>query len=254
MSFITVKYGANEDRLVNPNCLSSVLLHHIKRACGFDHLIENVDLASETGEVIDLASKPKEYAKKYVEGRASYILVKVIGENAALSLLSPFMTQAHLNHTDETEDSSPTYVSLLEQTGAEKIKFSVLNPTQRQRNKAKAGMREPPSRFLASGGDGDTDNPQGARATTGAGGAADGRASRRGVGGVTALKGGTKAGGPPSVGATGVGAEGRMSSAFSSTQSMDELPGVGGVKRAGKTVGDKAGRGASAGNKGKKGK
>lgn len=30
-------------------------------------------------EVMDLASKPKEYAKKYLESRSTYILVKVIG-------------------------------------------------------------------------------------------------------------------------------------------------------------------------------
>ncbi|KAJ3111769.1 hypothetical protein HDU96_005359 [Phlyctochytrium bullatum] len=128
MAFIIVKHGANEEHIVNPNCLCSVLLSHIKKIGGFQDMPENIDLASETGEVVDLVSKPREYAKKYLEPRSNYIVVKVIGE--------------------ETEDSSPTYVSLLDQVG-DRIKFAVLNPTQRQRSKAKAGSREPP-RFLGS--------------------------------------------------------------------------------------------------------
>ena len=117
-------FPANEERLANPNCLCSVLLHHIKRACGFENLIENVDLASETGEVIDLVSKPKEYARKYVEGRGNYILVKVMGGKGLISAccIEGTVVFEHAS-IDESEDSSPTYMSLLEQTG-EKIKFS----------------------------------------------------------------------------------------------------------------------------------
>ncbi|TPX65590.1 hypothetical protein SpCBS45565_g05057 [Spizellomyces sp. 'palustris'] len=139
MSFISVKYGANEERLVNPNTLASVLLHHLKTSCGFSHLLENVDLASETGEVIDLQSKSKEYAKKYLDGRATYILVKVIG--------------------DETDESAPTYVSLLEQQGGEKLKFSA----SRQRTKPKAGTRGEPT----STGTGGPATSKGAKAGSG---------------------------------------------------------------------------------------
>ncbi|KAJ3216086.1 ddb1 and cul4 associated factor 7 [Dinochytrium kinnereticum] len=106
--FEAFKYDAlpwtNDEHLVNPNCLCSVLLSHIKKTCGFQDLAENIDLASETGEVVDLVSKPREYAKRFLEPRANYIVVKVVG---------------------------------------------VLNPTQRQRSKAKAGARDPP-RFLGS--------------------------------------------------------------------------------------------------------
>ncbi|KAJ3180642.1 hypothetical protein HDU87_001755 [Geranomyces variabilis] len=117
MGWIIVKYGANEERLANPNVISSVLLHHLKTTCGFGDLSENVDLASETGEVLDLLNKSKEYAKRFVDPRGTYILVKVQG--------------------DETDDASPTYTSLLEQNGVEKVKFSV----SRQRNKLKANAR-----------------------------------------------------------------------------------------------------------------
>ncbi|KAI8898129.1 hypothetical protein BC833DRAFT_620582 [Globomyces pollinis-pini] len=114
--FITVKYGAEEEKIFNPNCLSAVLLNHIKHTCGFEN--EILDLASETGEVMDLAK----YAKKFLESRSSYILVKIIG--------------------DETEESSPTYIPLLD-NALDKIKFSVTNPTFKQRAKAKGDKREP---------------------------------------------------------------------------------------------------------------
>ncbi|KAJ3261977.1 hypothetical protein HK103_003820 [Boothiomyces macroporosus] len=119
--FVTIKYGAEEEKLVNPNCLSAVLLNHIRKTCGYENVVENLDLASESGEVMDLASKPKEYAKKFLESRATYILVKVMG--------------------DETDESSPSYIPLLD-NAADKIKFSVTNPTFRQRAKAKGG-KEP---------------------------------------------------------------------------------------------------------------
>lgn len=71
---------------MNPNVLSSVLLNHIRKTCGFEGIQENIDLASESGEVVDLVSKGKEYAKKYLEPRTTYIPVKVIGGEARLVL------------------------------------------------------------------------------------------------------------------------------------------------------------------------
>nr|KAJ3423243.1 hypothetical protein HK105_007579 [Polyrhizophydium stewartii] len=79
MAFVVVKFGANDEKLVNPNCLCAVLLNYVKKSCGFNELPENVDLASESGEVMDLVSKPREYARKFLEPRNSYILVKVLG-------------------------------------------------------------------------------------------------------------------------------------------------------------------------------
>ena len=108
--FVTVKYGgkwkitvAEEEKIVNPNCLCAVLLNHIRKTCGYENIPENLDLALESGEVMDLASKPKEYAKKFLEPRNTYILVKVVGE--------------------ETDDSTPTYLPLLD-SATDKIKFS----------------------------------------------------------------------------------------------------------------------------------
>jgi hypothetical protein len=113
---------AEEEKIVNPNCLCAVLLNHIRKVCNLESIPENLDLASESGDVVDLVSKPKEYAKKYLEPRTVYILVKVIG--------------------DDTDDSNFTYVPMLD-SAQDKIKFSgiiyltVTNPTFRQRAKVK---------------------------------------------------------------------------------------------------------------------
>ncbi|KAJ3406027.1 hypothetical protein CcCBS67573_g01183 [Chytriomyces confervae] len=112
MPFCTIKFGANEERLINPNCLSSVFLSHIRRVCfenSHSPAPEHIDLATETGEVVDLFGKPKEYAKKYLEARGNYILVKLVGD-----------------------ENDGTYVPLLDQVG-EKIKFGLLNPTRQQK-------------------------------------------------------------------------------------------------------------------------
>jgi hypothetical protein len=92
-----------EEKLFNPNCLSSVFLTHIKRSCGFEELLESVDLASENGEIMDLLNKPKEYAKKILEPRASYILLKV--------------------NDDQIDDSLPAYVPLVDPSLTDKIKL-----------------------------------------------------------------------------------------------------------------------------------
>ena len=81
MSFVIVKYGANDEKLFNANCMNSVFLSHIKRSCGYEDTVENVDLATENGEVMDLLSRPKEYAKRYLEPRAAYILLRVSGRS-----------------------------------------------------------------------------------------------------------------------------------------------------------------------------
>ena len=94
------------------------MLNHIRKTCGYEGVSENLDLASESGEVMDLSSKGREYAKKYLEPRASYILVKVVG-GLTCNIIK-----------DETEENSPSYIPLLD-NAAEKIKFSITNPTVR---------------------------------------------------------------------------------------------------------------------------
>ena len=66
-------------------------------------MAESVDLATETGEVIDLLGKPKEYAKKSLEPRSTYILLKV--------------------NDDQGDESQPAYVPLLDPSLSDKIKL-----------------------------------------------------------------------------------------------------------------------------------
>ena len=80
----------NQELIVNTNCLTPVLLDYIKKACGYEGILGNkeyLDLASETGEIMDLGSKGREYAKKFLDARASYILIKVV-VGTAVSLIS----------------------------------------------------------------------------------------------------------------------------------------------------------------------
>jgi Putative Interleukin 2 receptor, gamma chain len=46
MSFIIVKYGANEEKIINSNCVCAVMLGYIKKQCCAD-INENIDLATE---------------------------------------------------------------------------------------------------------------------------------------------------------------------------------------------------------------
>lgn len=94
----THPHPANEEKIVNSNCLCAVLLAYIKKQI-CPEIGENIDLSTEIGEVLDLSSKPKEIARKHIEARMSYIVVKIV---------------------EEGEESM--YVSLLD--SGEKVKFS----------------------------------------------------------------------------------------------------------------------------------
>ncbi|KAJ3064961.1 hypothetical protein HDU98_011647 [Podochytrium sp. JEL0797] len=115
MPFITVKYGAGLEKLVNPDCQSIVVLSFIKKACGFSHFFSPIDLATEAGEVLDLNSKPREVAKKYLDDRKCYIPVKVIGEFS--------------------EDVCPTFLPLLDLPADSKIKFFIPGTEKKEKKK-----------------------------------------------------------------------------------------------------------------------
>lgn len=78
-----MNYLANEERIFNSNVLVPVLLMHVKQACGYAHLTDPVDIALESGEVVDLynvmRNGVKEYAKKFLEPRGYvWTLVSVV--------------------------------------------------------------------------------------------------------------------------------------------------------------------------------
>ncbi|KAJ3010963.1 UNVERIFIED_CONTAM: hypothetical protein HDU68_001880 [Siphonaria sp. JEL0065] len=123
MPYITIKYGdaktAGCEKLVNHNCQANVVLAYIKKTCGFSSLSVPIDLASENGEVLDLNSKNRDSAKRYLDDRKAYIPVKVIGEF--------------------TDDATPTYLPLLDLPADTKLKFAVPEKVRIARKKISIG-------------------------------------------------------------------------------------------------------------------
>jgi len=76
MSFITVVYGDNEHRMFNSHCTAVVLLECIRKYCKAD---DNVilDLTDSIGNIKHLPDHLTAYANIFLEGRATYWLIKV---------------------------------------------------------------------------------------------------------------------------------------------------------------------------------
>ncbi len=108
LPFLTID---KDEKIVNSNCLNAVLLSHIKKICGFEEISESIDLALENGQVMDLSSKPKDYAKHYLDNRGPYVLVKII-ENGTDTLIKDYL------------DESIHYIPLLDSFPVDKVKFS----------------------------------------------------------------------------------------------------------------------------------
>ncbi|XP_071178686.1 uncharacterized protein CXorf65 homolog [Mytilus edulis] len=75
-SFIIVKYGDGEEALFNPWCTSHTLMEWIRRKCRCDDDII-IDLVDLEGQVKNLSGRSKEYANEVVNGRETYILIRV---------------------------------------------------------------------------------------------------------------------------------------------------------------------------------
>ncbi|KAJ3018198.1 UNVERIFIED_CONTAM: hypothetical protein HDU68_011287 [Siphonaria sp. JEL0065] len=102
----TIPITVNREIVVNHNCQVNVLLSYIKNKCGYSNLSISIDLASfENGEVLDLAGKNRDSAKRHLDDRKTYIPVKVIGEF--------------------TDDATPIYLPLLDLPADTKLKFVV---------------------------------------------------------------------------------------------------------------------------------
>ncbi|XP_027747825.1 uncharacterized protein C22orf15 homolog isoform X1 [Empidonax traillii] len=98
--FVTVRYGANCQVMVNLQCCVLVLTTHLKRKCqcrpegscwphrgtlGFLHHMslppDCIDLLDETGTLMNLSkveNPASEYTSKYLREREHYILIRVI--------------------------------------------------------------------------------------------------------------------------------------------------------------------------------
>ncbi|XP_073258344.1 uncharacterized protein C22orf15-like [Porites lutea] len=76
MSFITVKFGDNEEELFNPNCVTVNLLDNLRRRCGCQKGV-TLDLSDEDGDIKNLHEFPTQYAHRFLKGREVFVLVKV---------------------------------------------------------------------------------------------------------------------------------------------------------------------------------
>ncbi|XP_002736063.1 uncharacterized protein CXorf65 homolog [Saccoglossus kowalevskii] len=76
MTFITVKYGDNQQRIFNPMCSSMILLECIRKNCQCEKGV-TLDLLDENGHVKNLPENLQSYASDFLEGRGTYWLIKV---------------------------------------------------------------------------------------------------------------------------------------------------------------------------------
>ncbi|XP_074060529.1 uncharacterized protein CXorf65 homolog isoform X1 [Macrotis lagotis] len=76
--FIIIKYGDNQQFLVNTNCSVLLLLHYIRHKMGLKNS-ELIDLCDEAGslKLLFLVKFPGESATKFFQSRNSYYICKV---------------------------------------------------------------------------------------------------------------------------------------------------------------------------------
>nr|XP_033809781.1 uncharacterized protein C22orf15 homolog isoform X2 [Geotrypetes seraphini] len=76
--FITVKFGANCEVLLNPYCQIIILTEYLKK-CQCEPG-DSIDLLDESGALLNLSEMEgsSESARNYVQERQQYILLKVI--------------------------------------------------------------------------------------------------------------------------------------------------------------------------------
>ncbi|BFZ18611.1 hypothetical protein BsWGS_21650 [Bradybaena similaris] len=80
--FVVIKYGDNEEALMNPWCSTQIFVDSIKRKCQCDSN-STLDLVDLDGQIKHLSVSPDEYASDYVTGRETYVAIRVErqGEN-----------------------------------------------------------------------------------------------------------------------------------------------------------------------------
>ncbi|XP_040432809.1 uncharacterized protein C22orf15 homolog isoform X1 [Cygnus olor] len=82
--FVTVRYGANCQELVNLQCRVLILTAHLKRKCqcGTEDCIDLVDEAGALMNLSKVENPASEFASKYLRERQRYILVRAIREQS----------------------------------------------------------------------------------------------------------------------------------------------------------------------------
>ncbi|XP_073415306.1 uncharacterized protein C22orf15 homolog isoform X2 [Dendrobates tinctorius] len=112
--FITVKFGADHQILLNPNCKSINLTESLRERCQCGPEVA-IDLLDESGNLINLSDfeGSQDNATNYLKERQTYILVKIIQRLQKLSnphARDKLRNSVHkkIRTSKETPFSSPT--------------------------------------------------------------------------------------------------------------------------------------------------
>ncbi|CAG5135539.1 unnamed protein product [Candidula unifasciata] len=74
--FVVVKYGDNEEAVLNPCCSTQIFVDSIKRKCHCDSS-SMLDLIDLDGQIKNLSVSSEEYASDYVTARETYVAIRV---------------------------------------------------------------------------------------------------------------------------------------------------------------------------------
>ncbi|KAK3785381.1 hypothetical protein RRG08_045604 [Elysia crispata] len=74
--FVVIKYGDDQEAILNPLCSSYIFLDWIKRICNCDN-DSTLDLVDLEGHIRNLPVTNDDYASDYVTGRETYIVIRV---------------------------------------------------------------------------------------------------------------------------------------------------------------------------------
>ncbi|XP_012935481.1 uncharacterized protein CXorf65 homolog [Aplysia californica] len=91
-SFVVIKYGDDQEALINPFCSTYIFLDWIRRICNCGNDI-SIDLVDLEGQLRHLPVSTDEYATEYVTSRETYVVIRVerqgdYGPNKYISLLN----------------------------------------------------------------------------------------------------------------------------------------------------------------------
>lgn len=74
--FIVIKYGDDQEAILNPLCSTYIFLEWIKRICHCDN-DSTLDLVDLEGQIRNLPPTTDDYASDYVTGRETYVVIRV---------------------------------------------------------------------------------------------------------------------------------------------------------------------------------
>ncbi|XP_048677609.2 uncharacterized protein C22orf15 homolog [Caretta caretta] len=104
--FITVRYGADCQEIVNVHCLVLTLTAHLKKKCQC-RPEDCIDLLDELGTLVNLSeveNPASELASKYLEERQRYILLRVIrGEGSESTYYESLLENLGKHHPELAE-------------------------------------------------------------------------------------------------------------------------------------------------------